>query len=77
MKYDYKITDEHYKLVLERGEAIRRQDWKRCEEITKIIPLHPATAMAAKNVYGVEYLKSTGFNLEWANKEFGDDWLTK
>lgn len=42
-----------------------------------MLPLAPHLAMAAKEVYGVEYVKTSGFDLSEANRKFGDAWLEK
>lgn len=45
--------------------------------ISMKIPLAPYLAKAAKEVYGVEYIKNSGFDLSEAEAEYGKDWLTK
>ena len=41
------------------------------------LPLAPHLAMAAKEMYGKEYLLEHGYDLTDANEEFGNDWLER
>ncbi len=41
------------------------------------LPLAPHLAMAAKEIYGKQYLVTRHYNLSEANAEFGDGWLDK
>ena len=43
----------------------------------EVLPLAPHLAMAAKEMYGKQYLIEGGYNLSEANAEFGDGWLDK
>lgn len=42
-----------------------------------VLPLAPHLAMAAKEMYGKQYLIEGGYNLSEADVEFGDGWLEK
>ena len=41
------------------------------------VPLAPHLAMAAKEVFGVDYVRNSGFNLYEAEEKYGKDWLEK
>ena len=77
LKREYILSEEQVKLLDEKLEAIKNNDKKRELELRRLIPLHPTSAIIGKNLLGAQGLIDGGFNLEWANEEFGDDWLTK
>jgi hypothetical protein len=43
----------------------------------QVLPLAPHLAMAAKEMYGKQYLLDRGYNLSEADAEYGDGWLDK
>ncbi len=43
----------------------------------EVLPLAPHLAMAAKEMYGKQYLLDRGYNLSEAYAEFGNGWLDK
>jgi hypothetical protein len=59
---------------LEASDAGNEEEELR---LLRMLPLAPHLAMAGKEVYGAEYMKSAGYDLSAANEEFGDGWLEK
>lgn len=63
-------------------EAIRAAEKIGDEEeagrlIREALPVPPHLAMAAKEMYGKEYLITRRYNLSEANVEFGEGWLDR
>ena len=77
LKREYILSEEQFKLLEEKLEAIKNNDKKRELELRRLIPMHPLSAVLAKRALGAQGVIDGGFNLEWANEEFGDDWLTR
>lgn len=60
---------EIIKASLEASEAGDEEEELR---LLRMLPMAPHLAMAAKEVYGVDYVKGSGWDLSDANEEFGD-----
>lgn len=67
--------DEKYKLYCRIMEAEEKGDFKKAEEIQKQIPLSYKSAMAAKEVWGSDFLKNSDLNLSEAEEAYGKNWL--
>lgn len=70
------------KLTLEEEAKIIRASLDASDEeeelrLLRMLPLAPHLAMAGKEVFGAEYMKTAGYDLSEANEEFGDGWLDK
>lgn len=60
------------------SEFIQASEEGRNDEALKIgqqLPLAPHIAKAAKDVWGAEYLKNSGFDLSEAEAAYGKNWL--
>lgn len=51
--------------------------WDEAKDLMKHIPLVPEVANAAKQAFGDEYLKQSGFNLSAAEKAYGNGWISR
>lgn len=70
-------VEEKYKLVCHVMELKEKGDFEKAEEIQRQIPLSHKSAMAAKEVWGAEFLKNSDLNLSEAEEVYGKNWLTK
>ena len=73
----YELTQDERKLLAEANAARQRDDWETVDKLIRLIPLDPVCAKATKTQFGAEFMIKKGYNLKWANMEFGDDWLEK
>ncbi|MGL4209668.1 MAG: hypothetical protein ACRCTY_09810 [Candidatus Adiutrix sp.] len=73
------MTQEEKNVVLDAIRAAEvAGDYEEASHLMRhVLPLAPHLAMAAKEMYGKEYLIVHGYNLAEADKEFGDGWLDK
>jgi len=69
--------EEEAKIIRASFEASDAGDEEEEFRLLQLLPLAPHLAMAGKEVYGAEYMKSAGYDLSEANEEFGDGWLDK
>lgn len=76
-KYKYELTPEEREWLDQASDAQERDDMETFRELSKKVPLTPSVAWAAKRVLGAEHLRREGYNLKWANMEFGDGWLDR
>lgn len=74
---EFKLTPEEKELLAQANEARAKGDWDTVHKLAVQIPLNPSSAMAAKKTFGAKFLIEGGYNLSWANAEYGQDWLTE
>jgi hypothetical protein len=43
--------------------------------LLRLLPMAPHLVLAAKEVYGIEYVKNSGWDLSEAYAELGEGWL--
>ena len=73
----YQLTTEQEKIFDRVNEAIAADNLDEATRLTKLIPLAPEIAKAAKEALGADYLRQSGFNLSAAEAEYGKDWLLR
>ena len=72
------MSREEQNRLLDLSRKLRAEG--KDEEALKIsmqVPLAPHLAMAAKEVFGAEYVRNAGLNLYDAEEKYGKDWLEK
>ena len=69
--------EERWKIIQASLAAHDAGDEEEERRLLLMLPLAPHLAMAGKEVYGAEYMKTAGYDLSEANEEFGDGWLDK
>lgn len=73
-----KLTmEEKAKIIRASLDASDAGDKEEELRLLRLLPMAPHLAMAAKEVYGVDYVKNSGWDLSDANEEFGNGWLDK
>jgi len=73
-----KLTlEEEAKIIRASLEAADAGNEEEELRLLRMLPLAPHLAMAGKEVYGAEYMKTAGYDLSEANEEFGDGWLDR
>lgn len=77
MGYKYELTPEEDEWLDQANDALKRDDWDTFRFYIKKVPVTPAVAMSGKMVLGADFLRNGGYNLKWANLEFGDGWLDR
>lgn len=65
-------TEEKVKII---RDSLAAQTYEEEMALIMKLPLDPGMAKVAKEILGVDGLKSSGFDLSEANAEYGNDWL--
>ncbi len=69
--------EEHRRIFRQINEAIGVDDWDTAMELMKTVPYPAEMAKIAKQVYGADYLRQTGFDFSAAEEMYGKDWLDR
>jgi hypothetical protein len=68
-------SEERARVLRRANAAFARGDVEEAVRLTQSVPLLPEEARAAKQAFGVEWLRESGFNLTAAEEAYGKDWL--
>jgi hypothetical protein len=69
--------EEKLKIGVQAVELRKQGKHEEAETLMKTIPVAPYLAKAAKETFGVDFLRQGGWDLSEANEEYGSDWLGK
>ncbi|MDR1921925.1 MAG: hypothetical protein LBS31_09345 [Candidatus Adiutrix sp.] len=73
-----KLTlEEEAEIIRASLEASDAGDHDEEMRLLKMLPMAPHLVMAAKEIYGAEYVRNSDWDLSEANEEFGDGWLDR
>ncbi len=67
--------EEYYDLNDQLRAAEARGDNEEYDRILRLIPIVPHVAKAAKEVFGRDFIISSGFDITEANMKYGEGWL--
>lgn len=67
--------EEKYKLACLVLDAELNGNLEEAQHIQRKIPLNHKSAMAAKEVWGKDFLKNSSLNLSEAEEVYGKNWL--
>ena len=63
----YLSSEEYDRLLEASNNAWESGDWEHALELTKQLPLPKELQEVFSDVYGNDFIESSGFNLNWKN----------